>query len=173
VDRGAPDPIQVTGNLRNGILHEFGSGALIGEKSLRPMTGLFPNPMTGQSHVGPDRPSRTIHVAVPPRKSSPYTRHHGTIDSRRSVTHDEMLKITSGPDGSVHFGDELRFLRDRFTCQREQPCNTTAREHDTRRFDYETPLGRASGDGRETVQIAGLERCLSRSPGVEENMMRP
>ena len=73
-----PDPVQVTGDLRNGILHEFGSWGLVSEENLRPLTGLFPNFMTCQSHVGPNRSSRTIHVPVPPNKYFSCTHHHCT-----------------------------------------------------------------------------------------------
>lgn len=74
------DPIQVTGDLRNRILHQFGRGPVIRNEKMCPLTGLFPNLMAGQSHVGPNRPSCAIHVPVPPGKSSPYARHHCTID---------------------------------------------------------------------------------------------
>src|SRR3984957_941896 len=90
-----PDPIQITGDLCNGILHEFSSWGLVSEENLCPLTGLFPNLMAGQSHVGPNRPSRMIEVPVPPSKNSLCTRHHCTINSRRNMIHDEMLKITS------------------------------------------------------------------------------
>jgi hypothetical protein len=83
-----------------------------------------------------------------------------------------MWKITSGPDGGVHIEDEVRFLRNRFTGQRERSGNARTPEHDTRRFDYKTPLGRASAGGRETVQIAGLKYRFWRSSGAEENVMR-
>ena len=89
------------------------------------------------------------------------------------MIHDEMLKITSGPDGGVHFAEELRFLRNRFTGPWESSGNARTREHDTGRFDYKTPLGEASGGGREAVQIARLERCLWKYSGPEENVMWP
>ena len=171
IGQRCPDPIQVTGNLCNGILHEFGSWGLISEEKFRPPTGLFPNLMTGQSHVGPNRPSAAIEVPVPPSRYSRCTRHHCTIGSRRRVTHDERLKNTSGPDGRVQPEDELRFLRNRFTRQWEHPGNARRREHDPRRCDYRTLLGKASGGGRETVQIAGLERCLWRSSRARESVM--
>ena len=50
---------------------------------------------------------------------------------------------------------------------RERPSMTRVR------FDYKTPLERASAGGRKTVQIAGLEHRLWRSSGAEENVMRP
>jgi len=84
-----------------------------------------------------------------------------------------MLKITSGPDGDVYFDDEVRFLRNRFTGQRERPWNARTREHDTGRFDYKTPGKRASGAGRETVQIARLEHALWKSSCAEENVIQP
>jgi len=37
---------------------------LVSEENLCPLTGLFPNFMTGQSHVGPNRPSRVIEIPV-------------------------------------------------------------------------------------------------------------
>ena len=157
----SPGPIQVTGDLVNGLLHQFRSERLIGEQNLRSLTGLFPNLMTGQSHVGPNRPSCAIRVPVPPSEHFPCTRHHCTIDRFTTKRdRDERVKITSGPDGSVSFEDDLRLLRNRFTCQKERLCNARTRDHDTSGFDSRTLLGRAFGGGRETVQNAGRERCL-------------
>lgn len=76
--KGRADTIQVTGNLRDSILHQFSGWALISEENLRPLTGLFPNLMTGQSHVGPNRPSCTIHVPVPPGQGSRRHSHKAT-----------------------------------------------------------------------------------------------
>lgn len=146
---------------------------MVSEENMGSLTGSFPNLMAGQSHVRPNRPARAIHVPVPPSKYSPCTRHHCTFDSRRNAIHDEMWKITSGPDGGVRIEDEVRFLRNRFTGKRERSRNARAPEHDAVRFAYKTPLERASAGGRKTVQIAGLKHRLWRSSGAEENVMRP
>ena len=69
-------------------------------------------------------------------------------DLRRSVIHDQVLKITSGPDGSVYSDDEVRLLRNRFARQRVRPGDARTHEHGTRRADCKTPLGTAPGDGR-------------------------
>jgi len=55
------------------------------------MTGLIPNFMAGQSHIRPNRPARAIEIPVPPSKYSPCTRHHCTIDRRRSTMREERL----------------------------------------------------------------------------------
>jgi hypothetical protein len=117
--QGCADPIQVTGDLRNRILHQFGRGLIIGQEHMRPVTSLFPNLIGGQSHVMPNWPSRTIHFPVPPGKSAPCTRHHCTIyDLRRSGTHDKMLNVRSGPDGGIDLRRNST-LRNCFSRQRE------------------------------------------------------
>jgi hypothetical protein len=87
-------------------------------------------------------------------------------DSRRNVE-DYIPGQTEVFTSTMKF----RFLRNRFTSQWELSESATTREHDTGRFDYRTPFGKASRGGREGVQIAGLERCLWKSFSTEENVM--
>jgi hypothetical protein len=81
-----------------------------------------------------------------------------------------MWKITFGPDRGVYLEEELNLTE--LLHAPKGSWDARIREHATRRLDSKTPLGRYSGDGRDTVQIAGLEGCFGGSSDAEQNPIR-